>query len=103
MKKTSGVKKSIVAIAFLFLLISSNLYSQETDVSDSLKAVLISKESEMFSVITNGNKEAAEKLIAQDYITINADGVMEEKENTIKTIEKFKGSTASLSDKKIRV
>lgn len=57
----------------------------------------------MFSIITNGNKNDAEKLIGQDYITINADGVMEGRENTLKTIGKFKGSTASLSDKKIRV
>jgi hypothetical protein len=87
----------------LFLFTCLNTYSQELLPSDSLTAVLTSKESEMFSIITNGNKEAAEKLIGQDYITINADGVMEGKENTLKTIGKFKGSTASLSDKKIRV
>ena len=103
MRKTLRVQKSIIAISFLFLLISQHLYSQEISVSDSLKILLISKEKEMFSIITNGDKEAAEKLIAQDYITINADGVMEGKENTIKMIRKFKGSTANLSDKKIRV
>ena len=103
MTKTFSIQKPQIAICFLFLLISQHIYSQEMSVSDSLKTLLISKENEMFSIITNGNKEDAEKLIAQDYITINADGVMEGKENTIRTIQKFKGSTASLSDKKIRV
>jgi uncharacterized membrane protein YhdT len=43
------------------------------------------------------------KLFAQDYVTINADGTMQEKEETMKTFGKFKGSTAKLSDKKIRI
>ena len=103
MTKTIRVQKPIIGICFLLVLISQHIYSQEIPVSDSLKTLLIAKENEMFSIITNGNKEAAEKLIAQDYITINADGVMEGKENTINTIQKFKGSTAKLSEKQIRV
>jgi hypothetical protein len=91
------------SILSLFCLISVSAWSQDSIPSDSLKSILTAKEAEMFSMITNGNKEAAEKLIAQDYITINADGKMEDKEATLRTMEKFKGSTASLSDKKIRV
>jgi len=89
-------------IAF-FLFTGLPVYSQELQPSDSLTAVLTAKESEMFNIITNGNKDEAEKLIAADYITINADGVMEGKDNTLKTIGKFKGSTFKLSDRKIRV
>jgi hypothetical protein len=93
----------VIVISIFSLLISQPVYSRQLVLSDSLAALLNLKENEMFSVITNGNKEAAEKLIAQEYITINADGVMEGKENTIKTLGKFKGSTAKLSDKKIRI
>jgi hypothetical protein len=38
----------------------------------------------MFNAISTGDKEAAEKLFARDYITINADGIMQEKEETMK-------------------
>lgn len=98
-----GFQIRVIIMIPLFCFISVNTYSQEPVSSDSLDVLLTSKENEMFSVITNGDKEAAEKLIAQDYITINADGTMEGKEATMKTIGKFKGSTARLSDKKIRV
>ena len=103
MTKAPNFQQPVLLVVIILLLISQQVYAQENPISDSLKTVLISKENEMFAVITGGNKEAAEKLIAGDYITINADGVMDGKENTINTIQKFKGSTANLSDKKIRV
>ena len=103
MFKLGRIQMNVIVISIFSLFLSQRIYSQKLVLSDSLTALLKSKENEMFSVITNGNKEAAEKLIAQEYITINADGVMERKENTIKTLGKFKGSTAKLSDKKIRV
>lgn len=71
-------------------------------VPDSVPKILIAKEKEMFNVITGDDRVAAGKLLADDYFTINADGVTEDKEATIKTIGKFKGSVAELSDKKIR-
>lgn len=95
-------KRLCIIISFI-LLIAQAAYSQALLPSDSLTAVLTAKENEMFTIITNGTQNEAEKLIAGDYITINADGVMEGKENTLKTIGKFKGSTAKLSEKKIRV
>lgn len=70
--------------------------------SDSLSRVLIAKEKEMFDILINGNKAAAQTLIAQDYITINADGVMAGKQETMKDLGKFKGSTVKLSERKIR-
>jgi hypothetical protein len=92
-------KRLSISIPFI-LLISQVVYSQTLLPSDSLTAVLSAKENKMFTIITNGNQNEAEKLIGEDYITINADGVMEGKENTLKTIGKFKGSTAKLSEKK---
>jgi hypothetical protein len=89
---------------FFIVLFHGIGYTQELQPTDSLAATLSAKENEMFAIITGGNQAAAEKLIADDYITINADGVMEGKENTLKkTIGKFKGSTAKLSDRKSRV
>jgi hypothetical protein len=88
---------------FLMFLVPCISYAQELQPSDSLTAVLSAKENEMFTVITSGNQAGAEKLIADDYITINADGVMEGKENTVKSIGKFKGSVARLSDRKTRL
>ena len=41
-------------------------------------------------------------MIGEDYITINADGVMENKVEMMKTFGKFKGATATLFDKQIR-
>lgn len=103
MFKLTRFRIQVIAINLFLLFVSQAIYSQSTLPSDSLTALLTAKEGEMFSILINGNKEVAEKLIGEDYITINADGVMEGKESTIKTLGKFKGSTASLSDKKIRV
>jgi len=87
----------------LLCLFAVNCPAQETAPTDSLQQLLTAKENEMFDVIVNGKKEAAQHLLADDYITINADGVMEGKQATIQTLGKFKGSTATLSDKHMRV
>ncbi len=95
----------ILFILFLLSFIGpiQKLNAQKLTPSDSLSQILIGKEQEMFDVISSGNTPAAEKLFGQEYITINADGTMQEKEETMKTFGKFKGSTAKLSDKKIRI
>ena len=95
----------ILFILFPLSFIGSiqKLNAQNLTPSDSLSQILIGKEKEMFDAISSGNTSAAEKIFGQDYITINADGTMQEKEETIKTFGKFKGSTAKLSDKKIRI
>ncbi len=85
------------------VMLTQKICSQQIGVPDSLRVVLDAKEKEMFAAITSGNEQAAAKLMSADYITINADGVMEGRENTLKTIGKFKGSTGTLSDKKYRV
>ncbi len=103
MYKSTACLLRLSIITFSILFISQAIYSQELNAPDALTAVLSTKENEMFSIITDGDKKEAEKLIAWDYVTIKADGVMEGKENTLETIGKFKGAVAKLSDKKIRV
>jgi hypothetical protein len=78
-------------------------FAQTSAPSDSLTKILLNKEAEMFHVILTGDKAAAEKMIGEDYVTINADGVMEDKTEMMKTFGKFKGATTTLSDKRIRV
>jgi len=91
-------------LLFLFCTgIIQDSRGQELIPSASVAQGLTTMEKEMFRIITEGDKPAAEKLFAHDYITINADGVMQDKETVMKTFGKFKGSTAALSDKKIRV
>lgn len=51
----------------------------------------------MISMISNEPKEETEKLIKHDYISINADSLKDGRENTLKTICKFKGIAAKLS------
>jgi hypothetical protein len=96
-------QKVVFILVLAFVGIIPNAFSQESGPSDSLTKALINKEAEMFHVILTGDKAAAEKMIGQDYITINADGVMENKIEMMKTFGRFKGATAALSDKKIRI
>jgi len=84
------------------LMFLQTAFAQAPDPSDSLKNVLIAKEAEMFRVVLNGDKPAAEKMFATDYMTINADGTMQDKTETMKLFGKFKGATTTLSDKRIR-
>lgn len=76
--------------------------AQEISPSDPLSQVLIGKEKEMFDAIVNGDKPAAEKLFGKDYVTINADGTMADREETMKKFGGFKGAAYTLSDKRIR-
>ncbi|MDO3628324.1 nuclear transport factor 2 family protein [Mucilaginibacter sp. BT774] len=96
-------QKVLFILALVFVGIKPNAFSQDLVPSDSLAKVLINKEAEMFHIVLTGDKVAAEKMIGQDYITINADGVMENKIEMMKTFGKFKGATTTLSNKKIRV
>jgi Domain of unknown function (DUF4440) len=101
---TSIFYSSKVSILLLISLMPlyQQLFAQDSPRSDSLTQILTAKEKNMFDIITSGDKPAAEKLFSPDYITINADGVMEGREETMNKFGKFKGSTAELSEKKIR-
>ena len=96
-------KKVLVILILATIGIAPCAFSQDFAPSDSLAKVLVNKEAEMFHVILTSDKAAAEKMIGQDYMTINADGVMENKTEMMKTFGKFKGATTTLSDKRIRI
>jgi|GEM_PF-1174411 len=83
-------------IGLIFTCIGYTVAGQDTT------ALLLSKEKEMFSAVCNGDKPAAEKLFAPDYVTINADGRMQSRVETMNEFGKFKGSTFRLSDQQIR-
>lgn len=95
-------QKGFFILTLFFTGITINTFGQDSTPSDSLTKVLINKEAEMFQVILTGDRTAAEKMIGQDYVTIDADGVMENKIEMMKTFGRFKGSTSTLSDKRIR-
>ncbi len=101
-KFTLSARWVIFIITVIFFTVVQNAFCQTSEPSDSLKKVLIVKEAEMFKVISSGDKDAANKLIGPDYVTINADGVMENKTDMMKTFGKFKIATFTLSDRRIR-
>ena len=86
----------------IFLGASHKTFSQSTVPSDSLSKALIDNEAKMFRAILTADRPATIKMIGDDYISINADGTMQNKTEMMKTFGKFKGATVSLSDKQIR-
>ena len=102
MYKLNLILKNVFILALIFAGFTQTVFGQESAPSDSLKNVLIGKEAEMFHAMTTGDRVAAERIIGPDYITINADGVMEDRAEMMKTFGKFKGATFTLSDKRIR-
>ncbi|WP_295714531.1 nuclear transport factor 2 family protein [Mucilaginibacter sp.] len=95
--------KRILVIIVLFLPgIIQPCFAQLSANADSLTKVLIGKEAEMFNAILTADKPATDKMVGQDYITINADGVLEDKIEMMKNFGKFKGAAVTLSDKQVR-
>jgi hypothetical protein len=95
-------RKTYFIIALFLYGSSLNAFAQGSEPSDSLKNVIVGKEAEMFRVVLTGDRAAAEKMIGEDYMTINADGVMQNKPDMMKTFGGFKGATVTLFDKRIR-
>ena len=87
--------KSVLVLVFIFFTLA--LTGQD------MATALIAKEKEMFWAICNGDKTAAEKLFAPDYITINADGMLQMREEAMAAFGKFKESTFDLSEKMVRL
>jgi Domain of unknown function (DUF4440) len=92
-----NIMKRTLTLLLPFLLFFVQLLAQDN------AQVLASKEKEMFDAICGGDKAAAEKLFATDYITINADGVMQSREEAMNSFGKFKGSTYKLSGVRTRL
>ena len=79
--------------------------SAQTPVSGSTAKELEEAESKMFVGILHHNADYFRDYVASDYITINADGIMADKEQTYADSSRFKilnDFSWKLSDKKIR-
>lgn len=97
-----SVKRVVMIIVLFFPVIIQPCFGQTSAPSDSLTKMLISKEAEMFDVILTANRPATDKMVGQDYISINADGVLQNKTEMMQNFGKFKGATVALSDKQLR-
>jgi hypothetical protein len=57
----------------------------------------------MFEAMSKNDSGYLNHLITEDYVSIDADGKMINKQVRLKNLSKFKGANFKLSDKKIRV
>jgi hypothetical protein len=92
----------------LVILMSIISYSAraQASVSASTTKELEEAETKMFTGILHHSPDYFKDYVADDYITINADGVMADKEQTYADSSRFNmlnSFTWKLSDKKIRV
>ena len=91
-------------LATLISIVSFSVTAQ-TPVSASTTRELEEAESKMFEGILRHNADYFKDYVASDYITINADGIMADKEQTYADSARFKflsGFSWKLFDKKIR-
>jgi hypothetical protein len=90
----------------IMISIVSHSVSAQNVVSSSTISELEEAESKMFDGILHRNAEYFRDYVANDYITINADGIMANKDQTYADTSRYKflsGFTWKLFDKKIRV
>jgi hypothetical protein len=90
----------------IMMSIVSHSVSAQTSVSASTTKELEEAESKMFVGILHRSAAYFKEYVANDYITINADGVMADKEQTYADTSRYKilnDFSWKLSDKKIRV
>jgi hypothetical protein len=97
-----------IRVFMLVTMMSIVSYSAlaQTPVSASTTKELEEAESKMFVGILHHNAEYFKDYVANDYITINADGIMADKEQTYADSSRYKilnDFTWKLTDKKIRV
>ncbi|MEO7264966.1 MAG: nuclear transport factor 2 family protein [Ferruginibacter sp.] len=92
------IKFAFISICTFF---SYSLYAQQPDSADQY--LLLNLESKMFDAFSKNDSAYINQLISEDYVSINADGKMVDKQVSLKNLSKFKGASFKLSDKKIRV
>jgi len=93
-----------VMLVIMMSIVSYSALAQPR-VSTSTIKELEEAESKMFIGILNHNADYFKDYVADDYITINADGIMADKEQTYADSSRFKilsDFSWKLSDKKIR-
>ena len=89
----------------IMLMIVSYSISAQSQVSISTTKELEEAESKMFDGILHHSADYFKDYVAKDYITINADGIMADKEQTYADSSRYKilsDFTWKLFDKKIR-
>ena len=91
----------------LLLLIALSLSGRAVAAPETLSAADLARldaaEQAMFASFGRGDASAFGQLAGEDYLTINADGVMLGKADALKLVPKFKGATTTLSGQHRRV
>ena len=93
----------IFLISFVYL---PCIVAQKSSVNNTVKKQLDVAETKMFSGIVSPGNEYFKKYVSDDYITINADGVMANKSETMADSARrkmFQGITTKTFDRTIRV
>jgi hypothetical protein len=71
--------------------------------SAASQAQLEKTEISMFDATANGDSSAFRKLCSENYLSINADGSVQNLEQSVMNVPRFKGSTYKLSDQQQRI
>jgi hypothetical protein len=83
------------------------LSQREAAAQDAVSAAELAQlevtEQAMFASFGAGDAEAFGRLAGDDYLTINANGVMTDKAGALQLVPGFKGSTSTLSEQQRRV
>lgn len=99
---TTYYRSSLFILIIVFAGFKQNSYCQSAAPPDSLSRLLVDQEAKMFHNMLTADRPAADKMIGEDYITIDADGVMQTKTEMMRTFGRFKGATVALYDKRVR-
>ncbi len=89
------------AVTNICMIFSCILYAQQPD--SSSYHVLMNLETKMFEAMSKNDSAYLNHLITDDYVSIDADGKIIDKQVRLKNLSKFKGASFKLSDKKIRI
>jgi hypothetical protein len=99
------MNKFRAAMLILTISVLSHSVSAQNQVSASTTKELEEAETKMFVGILHHSADYFKDYVANDYITINADGIMADKQETFADSSRYKflsGFTWKLFDKKIR-
>lgn len=87
----------------LFLIISTNLQAQHTNLSARTLSQLDTIEKEMVNALSNGDSAAFKKIAGDDYLDINANGTMMTLRSMIADVPNYKGFRVNFSENSQRV
>ena len=98
---SNSMKNFLLLLTVLFFSGRAVAAAETLSAADSAK--LDAAEAAMFASFGAGDAAAFGQLAGEDYLTINANGVMLGKTDALKLVPKFKGSTSTLSEQQRRV